>query len=165
MPATADEMPRLRHDLAAELAARKKAATQDQQAALTTLRTAIGQYLARWRDSAPDDTGDVERSGSDFAALHEEISRRRLPEAMTRFQRMITEDMVPSVSVLHRTIETEAADIRPRMGRSTPDCGARNSTRAPACRSPGAPAPSSPPGNSAGRRRPAPARRSGRRLP
>ena len=116
MPATADEMPRLRRDLAAELAARKKAATQDQQSALTTLRSAIGQYLARWRDSAPDDTGDVERSGGDFAALHEEISRRRLPEAMTRFQRMITEDMVPSVGVLHRTIETEAAAIRTRMG-------------------------------------------------
>jgi uncharacterized protein YPO0396 len=49
------------------------------------------------------------------AALHEEISRRRLPEAMTRFQRMITEDMVPSVGVLHRTIETEAAAIRTRM--------------------------------------------------
>jgi uncharacterized protein YPO0396 len=115
MPETADEMPRLRRDLTAELAARKKAAAQDQQAAAATLRTAVGQYLARWRDSAPDDTGDVERSGGDYAALHEEISRRRLPEAMTRFQRMITEDMVPSVGVLHRTVETEAAAIRARM--------------------------------------------------
>jgi uncharacterized protein YPO0396 len=116
MPATADELPRLQRELTAELAARRKAAAQDQQAAVAALRTATGQYLARWRDSAPDDTGDVERSGGDFAALHEEISRRRLPEAMTRFQRMITEDMVPSVGVLHRTIETEAAAIRARMG-------------------------------------------------
>jgi uncharacterized protein YPO0396 len=116
MAETADEMPRLRRDLAAELASRKKAASQDQQAAVTALRSAMGQYLAQWHDSAPDDTGDVERSGGDFAALHEEISRRRLPEAMTRFQRMITEDMVPSVGVLHRTIETEAAAIRTRMG-------------------------------------------------
>jgi uncharacterized protein YPO0396 len=115
IPETVDEMPRLQRDLAAELAARKKAADQDQQAALAALHTAVGQYLARWRDSAPDDTGDIERSGGDFAALHEEISRRRLPEAMTRFQRMITEDMVPSVGVLHRTIETEAAAIRTRM--------------------------------------------------
>jgi uncharacterized protein YPO0396 len=115
MPVTVDEMSRLRRDLAVELASRKKAAAQDQLAAVTTLRSAIGQYLARWRDSAPDDTGDVERSGGDFAALYEEISRRRLPEAMTRFQRMITEDMVPSVGVLHRTIETEAAAIRTRM--------------------------------------------------
>lgn len=114
-PATADEMPRLRRDLAAELAVRKRAAAQDQHTAVTTLSSAVGQYLARWRDSAPDDTGDVERSGGDFAALHEEISRRRLPEAMTRFQRMITEDMVPSVGVLHRTIETESAAIRARM--------------------------------------------------
>ena len=115
MPETADGMPRLQRDLTAELAARKRASGQNQQAAAVTLSTAIGQYLARWRDSAPDDTGDVDRSAGDFAALHEEISRRRLPEAMTRFQRMITEDMVPSVGVLYRTIETEAAAIRARM--------------------------------------------------
>jgi uncharacterized protein YPO0396 len=114
-PDTADGMSRLQRDLAAELAARRKTAAQDQQAAAATLSTSIGQYLTRWKDSAPDDTGDIERSGGDYAALHDEISRRRLPDAMTRFQRMITEDMVPSVGVLHRTIETEAAAIRARM--------------------------------------------------
>ena len=34
---------------------------------------------------------------------------------MSRFQKMISEDMIPSISVLYRTIETAAAEIRRRV--------------------------------------------------
>ena len=103
-------------DLTAELGRRRRNAGQDQQGAADTLKAAIGQYNRQWPNSAPDDTGDVDRSGADYAALHEEITRPPAARGDGRFQRMITQDMVPSVGVLHRTIENESAAIRARMG-------------------------------------------------
>ena len=92
----------------------KREAEQGQRIAATEIQAAISIFTSRWPDSAPDTSGDADRCGADFAALHEEITRRRLPEAMHRFQTMISEDMVPSVSVVYRTIETAAAEIRRR---------------------------------------------------
>jgi uncharacterized protein YPO0396 len=108
-------MTQLRQAFGRELDRRKRAADQERQVAAANIKAAIDVFLARWRDAAPDDSGDPERAGADFAALHEEITRRKLPEAMDRFRKMISEDMIPSVSVLYRTIETATAEIRRRM--------------------------------------------------
>jgi uncharacterized protein YPO0396 len=114
-PGSADTMTQLRQAFYRELDQRKHAADQERQVAAANIKAAIDVFLARWRDAAPDDSGDADRAGADFAALHEEITRRKLPEAMGRFRKMISEDMIPSVSVLYRTIETATAEIRRRM--------------------------------------------------
>jgi uncharacterized protein YPO0396 len=114
-PDSPDSMASFRPHFARELEHREHAATQEQATAAASLNAAIEKFLEKWRDAAPDDTGDVDRSGADFAALHEEISRRRLPEAMDRFQKMITEDMIPSVSILYRKIEEATADIKSKL--------------------------------------------------
>ena len=98
--------PRSASDFRAQLERCRRDAEQDQRVAAAEIQAAISVFTGRWPDSVPDSSGDVGRCGADFAALHEEITRRRLPEAMRRFQTMISEDMVPSVSVLYRTIET-----------------------------------------------------------
>jgi uncharacterized protein YPO0396 len=115
-PGSPDAMAQFSRDLTAELGRRRRYAGQARQGAADTLKAAIGQYNRQWPNSAPDDTGDVDRSGADYAALHEEITARRLPEAMASFQRMIAQDMVPSVAVLQRAIEKESAAIRAQMG-------------------------------------------------
>lgn len=114
-PDSPESMASFRPHFTRELERLEQAATQRQEVAATSLNAAIDKFLDRWRDSAPDDTGDIDRSGADFAALHGEISRRRLPEAMSRFQKMITEDMVPSVSILYRKIEQATTDIKSRL--------------------------------------------------
>ena len=114
-PDSPESMASFRGHFARELEHREEAAERKQEVAAANLNAAIEKFLDRWRDSAPDDTGDIERSGADFAALHEEISRRRLPGAMHRFQKMITEDMVPSVSILYRKIEEATTDIKSKL--------------------------------------------------
>ncbi|MEV6987479.1 SbcC/MukB-like Walker B domain-containing protein [Sphaerisporangium sp. NPDC051017] len=98
-----------------ELERRRDTADSDRRLALTRIKWAIDAFIKEWPDAAPDTSGDPERSGGAFAALHEEISQRKLPQAMERFQKMISEDMVPSVSFLQRAIEKAAADIRDRV--------------------------------------------------
>ena len=114
-PGSADAMSQLRQVFSRELDRRKHEADQGQNVAAARIQGAIDMFLAKWHDSAPDDSGDVDSTGESFAALHEEISKRRLPDAMSRFQKMISEDMIPSISVLYRTIETAAAEIRRRV--------------------------------------------------
>ena len=48
-------------------------------------------------------------------ALYEDIVQRRLHEAMENFKRIISEDMVPSVALLQRAIETSVSQIRDRV--------------------------------------------------
>jgi len=115
-PGSAGAMAELRQAFYKELDRRRQSADQDRQLTAAKIKTAIEVFLTRWRDAAPDDSGDVDRCGADFAALHEEIARRKLPEAMSRFRKMISEDMIPSVSILYRKIETATAEIRHRMG-------------------------------------------------
>lgn len=105
----------VRSALRRELTARREKADADRSHARTRVRTALDRFLEQWPDSAPDTSGDLDASGADFAALHADIVQRRLPEAMARFQRMISEDMVPSISVLQRAIENATADIRRRI--------------------------------------------------
>lgn len=112
---SADRMPDIRQAFAKELEQRKRDAEAEQRLTATNLKNAIDLFVREWRDSAPDDSGDIDRCGADYAALYEEITSRRLPEAMSRFQTMISEDMVPSINVLYRTIETSAAEIRRKI--------------------------------------------------
>jgi uncharacterized protein YPO0396 len=98
-----------------ELQIREQAASRNRDAAADRVNNAIEQFLEKWRDSAPDDSGDIDRSGADFAALHEEIARRRLPDAMERFRNMIAGDMLSSISILYRKIEEATADIKSKL--------------------------------------------------
>lgn len=98
-----------------ELDRRIDAADTTRNNAVTVMKIAIDRFIDQWQDAAPDTSGDVERCGGDFAALHGEIARRRLPEAMTRFQQMISEDMVPSIGMLQRAIEKSAQEIQERV--------------------------------------------------
>lgn len=115
VPVTADSISQVQSAFRKELEKRRNSAEAKRKLAHTTLKNALDQFIARWPDTAPDTSGDVDRSGGDFATLHEEITQRRLPEAMNRFQRMISEDMVPSVSVLQRTIEKATSEIKQRI--------------------------------------------------
>jgi uncharacterized protein YPO0396 len=98
-----------------ELERRKAATENERKLAHQKMKNAIDRFLEEWPDSAPDTSGDVDRCGADFAALHQEIAQRRLPEAMTRFQQMISEDMVPSIGVLQRSIEKASTEIQARI--------------------------------------------------
>jgi uncharacterized protein YPO0396 len=98
-----------------ELERRRTTAESERKLAHQKMKNAIDRFLEEWPDSAPDTSGDVDRCGADFAALHQEIAERRLPEAMTRFQQMISEDMVPSIGVLQRSIEKASAEIQSRI--------------------------------------------------
>ncbi len=98
-----------------ELECRRAAADSDRKLASQKMKTAIDRFIEDWPDSAPDTSGDIDRCGADFAALHDEIAQRRLPEAMARFQQMISEDMVPSIGVLQRAIERAVTEIRERV--------------------------------------------------
>ena len=97
----------LRHEV--ELAQR------DRTNAHAAVGHCIQRFLERWPDAAPDDTGDVERAGQDFADLHADIIARRLPDAMAKFQQMISEDMVSSISLLVSRIDNAVSDIRNRV--------------------------------------------------
>ncbi len=98
-----------------ELERRRASAEAERRLAHQKMKSAIERFLEEWPDSAPDTSGDVDRCGADFAALHQEIAQRRLPEAMTRFQQMISEDMVPSIGVLQRSIEKASTEIQARV--------------------------------------------------
>ncbi len=113
-PASPEAMREFTDDFRAELQRYQRDAEQEQRVAAARIETAMSVFADRWPDFVPDSSGDVDRCGGDFAALHEEITRRRLPEAMNRFQAMITNDMVPSVSVLYRAIETASTEISNR---------------------------------------------------
>jgi uncharacterized protein YPO0396 len=115
VPVTPDNLSQVRIAFRKELERRRDAAEADRRYAHARLKTAIERFVEEWPDSAPDATGDVDRSGADFAALHADIVRRRLPHAMGRFQQMISEDMVPSISVLQRAIENAADEIQSRI--------------------------------------------------
>ncbi|SDK19846.1 Uncharacterized protein YPO0396 [Actinopolyspora mzabensis] len=115
VPVTTDSMPQVQSAFRKELEKHKSSAESQRKLAHTTLKNALDHFISRWPDTAPDTSGDVDHSGGDFAALHEEITQRRLPGAMNRFQRMISEDMVPSVSVLQRTIEKATSEIKQRI--------------------------------------------------
>ncbi|MGN9846503.1 ATP-binding protein [Nonomuraea sp. H19] len=110
-----DRRSELERALHKELEHRRRAADAKQQTAAGEIKSAIGMFQHRWRDVAPDDSDDIDRCGAAYVALYHEIADRRLPEAMTRFQKMISEDMVPSVSVLYRTIETATSAIKKKI--------------------------------------------------
>ena len=110
-----ETMPAIGTAFRKELEQRKSAAESDRRLAHQKIKTAIGRFVEDWPDTAPDTSGDVDRCGADFAALHDEIAQRRLPDAMARFQQMISEDMVPSVGVLQRAIENAASKIQDRV--------------------------------------------------
>jgi uncharacterized protein YPO0396 len=114
-PVSVDTMPQLRELVRGELKRREQGAEAERKRAASGVQHAIRRFLDRWEDSAPHNSDDVERSGGDFAALHEEISERRLPEAMGRFRRMISQDMVPSVALVQRAVEEAATSIRERV--------------------------------------------------
>lgn len=115
IPVTVDSMPQVRSAFRKELEHRRENADGARTLAHSKIKDAIARFLEEWEDSAPDNSGDVERSGGDFAQLHADIVERKLPDAMARFERMISEDMVPSISLLHRTIENAANDIQARI--------------------------------------------------
>lgn len=115
-PASPEAMTGFAADFRAELQRCQRDAEQEQRVAAARIDAAISVFADRWPDFVPDNSGDADRCGADFAALHQEITSRQLPEAMNRFQVMISEDMVPSVSVLYRAIETAGAEIRRRAG-------------------------------------------------
>ncbi|MGH3985362.1 MAG: ATP-binding protein [Pseudonocardiaceae bacterium] len=104
-----------RRQLDRGLAGRADAARNQRATAHEKVRNAIDRFLEYWRDAAPDDSGDVDRSGQDFADLHADIVNRRLPDAMTKFQQMISEDMVPSIALLLNSIDTAVREIRDRI--------------------------------------------------
>jgi uncharacterized protein YPO0396 len=115
VPVTPDNIGQVRVAFRKELERRREAADADRRYAYAKVKAAIERFVEEWPDSAPDASGDVDRSGADFAALHADIVRRRLPHAMGRFQQMISEDMVPSISVLQRAIENAATEIESRI--------------------------------------------------
>ncbi|NED95559.1 hypothetical protein G1H11_09555 [Phytoactinopolyspora alkaliphila] len=115
LPVTPDNIGQVRVAFRKELERRRETADADRRYAYAKVKAAIERFVEEWPDSAPDASGDVERSGADFAALHADIVRRRLPHAMGRFQQMISEDMVPSISVLQRAIENAATEIESRI--------------------------------------------------
>jgi uncharacterized protein YPO0396 len=112
--ATVDSMRQVGKALRAELERRRDGADAERRLAHTRIKGAIDRFLEKWHDAAPDNSGDVEQSGAAFVALHDEIANRRLPEAMTKFQQMITEDMVPSIGLLQRSIEKASDEIERR---------------------------------------------------
>lgn len=115
LTADPEAIEQVRTALRKELQARRDAANAERNHARSRVGAALDRFLEQWPDSAPDTSGDVDASGADFAALHADITQRRLPEAMNRFQRMISEDMVPSISVLQRAIENASTDIQRRI--------------------------------------------------
>lgn len=112
---TVDRWSETHRQLVRELDNCAEAARGKRGVAHEKVRNAIARFLERWPDSAPDDSGDVDRSGQDFADLHAEISRRRLPAAMSEFQKLISEDMVPSISMLQYDVDAAAREIEDRI--------------------------------------------------
>lgn len=115
-PATHEGIATVRRFLDKELVARGTKAKSEQDVAYANTRNAIINFIEAWPDIAPDDSGDVDRTGADFAQLHTEIVTRRLPEAMLRLQHMISEDMVPSIAQVQRSIDVAAQEIEKRVG-------------------------------------------------
>ncbi len=114
-PDLPEDMPRARVAFRRELDQRRKEADADRARAEAKIKTAIDRFIELWPDTAPDTSGDVDRCGQDFVALYEEIIQRRLHEAMEKFKHIISEDMVPSIAVLQRAIETSTGQIKDRI--------------------------------------------------
>ncbi|GIF96570.1 ATP-binding protein [Catellatospora citrea] len=110
-----DNMGQIRASFRRELDRRTGAADSTRQNAAMLMKRALDGFIEKWRDAAPDTSGDIDRCGGDFATLHKEIAARKLPEAMARFQQMISEDMVPSIGMLQRAIEKATHEIQERV--------------------------------------------------
>lgn len=115
-PVTVDNVSTVRKLLISALTNRAASAKSKQDLAREQVRNAIAAFIEKWPDSAPDDSGDVDLTGADFAALHTEIVTRRLPEAMNRLQHMISEELVPTIAQLLYEIDTAARGIEKRIG-------------------------------------------------
>ncbi|MGA6205456.1 ATP-binding protein [Nocardia testacea] len=115
IPLTVDSMSQVRIAFRKELERQRDDAHSERQLAQTKIKAAITRFIEQWPDSAPDTSGDVERGGGDFAQLHIDIVERKLPQAKDNFERMIIENMIPSISLLHGAIEKAANDIRTRI--------------------------------------------------
>jgi len=72
-PDSSESIASFRPHVTRELERLEQAAMQKQAVAATNLNAAIDKFLDRWRDSAPDDTGDIDRSGADFAGVHPRV--------------------------------------------------------------------------------------------
>ncbi|HEY0637401.1 MAG TPA: SbcC/MukB-like Walker B domain-containing protein [Pseudonocardiaceae bacterium] len=112
----ADDLGPVRDAFRKALEKQRDDASGDRRLAHSKIKNAIDRFLEEWPDSAPDDSGDVDRSGGDFAALHEDITRRRLPDAMATFERLISNELVPSISLVQRSVEKASHDIESRIG-------------------------------------------------
>ncbi|MEU8319739.1 SbcC/MukB-like Walker B domain-containing protein [Nonomuraea sp. NPDC048881] len=113
--ATPDTITQVGRDLRRDLNSGRATAEHTRKIALTRVGNAISNFIEKWPDAAPDSSGDAERTGGDFCALHTEIEQRRLPHAVSRFQQMISEDMLPSIGLLLFEIDRAAKDIRSRV--------------------------------------------------
>ncbi|MFL6052416.1 MAG: ATP-binding protein [Actinoallomurus sp.] len=98
-----------------KLDSRRTSADGRRGMARTKLEGAIGTFIERWRDAAPDDSGDVDACGASYAELHQRIHERALPEAMGQFQRLLVNEAIPSISILYRAIEKTSKDIEARI--------------------------------------------------
>jgi len=114
-PDQPEDMPRVRVAFRRELDRRRREADAERTRAEATIKTAIDRFIQQWPDTAPDTTGEIDRCGQDFVALYEDIIQRRLHEAMEKFKHIISEDMVPSIAVLQRAIETSTSQIKDRV--------------------------------------------------
>jgi uncharacterized protein YPO0396 len=113
--ATSDNIAQVSTAVNRALEQRRKDASTQARTAHGNIKHAIDRFIDNWPGTAPDESGDVDASGASFAALHEKITATSLPDATARFQRMIGDDMVPSISVLYRAVEASAALIRERI--------------------------------------------------
>lgn len=113
--ATVASMPVVREAFDSELQRRAKGAEQNKATAARKIKDCVEEFTRRWPGSAPDDSGEVETSGAALAALHADITGRRLPEAMAKFRKMISQDVVPSISMLQQSIDQATGEIRKRV--------------------------------------------------
>ncbi|HEX5406369.1 MAG TPA: SbcC/MukB-like Walker B domain-containing protein, partial [Pseudonocardiaceae bacterium] len=114
-PDQPEDMPRVRTAFRRELDQRRREADAERSRAEAKIKTAIDRFIQQWPDTAPDTTGEVDRCGQDYVALYQDIIQRRLHEAMEKFKHIISEDMVPSIAVLQRAIETSTGQIKDRI--------------------------------------------------
>lgn len=110
-----ETMDRLRNAFGKDLGRRTQSAEHQQRNAKTILGNAITAFNNTWPDSTPDNSGDIAASAASFNALYAEIDQRRLPKAVDEFQKMISEDVLPSVYGLNNAIYEAGKQIRDRV--------------------------------------------------
>jgi uncharacterized protein YPO0396 len=113
--ASPETMERLRIAFLKELGRLAGAAETEQRNAETILGNAITNFNQAWPDSTPDNSGDIAASAASFDALYAEIDQRKLPKAVDEFQKMISEDVLPSVYRLNNEIYEAGKQIRDRV--------------------------------------------------